>query len=71
MDTGAWARVDADALPPEQRAMFMRRRSAIKLYLAGALDADIRREAGMVAVQRLLRAQGRGGRTPRGERPLG
>ena len=47
IDTGAWARVDADALPPEQRAMFVRRRSAIKLYLDGALDADIRREAGM------------------------
>ena len=30
VDTGAWARVDADALPPEQRAMFVRRCSAIK-----------------------------------------
>lgn len=47
IDIGAWACVDADALPPKQRAMFMRRRSAIKLYLDGAPEAAIRREAGM------------------------
>jgi hypothetical protein len=47
IDTGTWAKVDADALTPQQRAMFMRRRSAIKLYLEDASDGDIRREAGM------------------------
>ena len=47
IDMGAWARVDADALPPEQRKLFMRRRRAIELYLQDAFDADIRREAGM------------------------
>ena len=47
VDTSTWARVDPDALAPQQRAMFTRRRIAIKLYLEGALDADIRREAGM------------------------
>lgn len=47
IDTDAWTRVDPDALSPEQRAMFMRRRRAIELYLQGASDADIRREAGM------------------------
>ena len=44
VDTSTWARVDPDALAPQQRAMFTRRRIAIKLYLEGALDADIRRE---------------------------
>lgn len=47
IDTGAWTRVDPDGLPPDQRAMFMRRRHAIELYLQGASDVDIRREAGM------------------------
>ena len=47
IDTGSWVQVDADALPPDYRARFMRRRRAIELYLQDASDADIRREAGM------------------------
>jgi transposase InsO family protein len=47
IDTDAWTKVDPDALPPDQRGMFKRRQRAIELYLQGASDADIRREAGM------------------------
>ena len=47
VDTGDWVQVDADALPADQRTRFMRRRRAIELYLQGATDSVIRREAGM------------------------
>jgi hypothetical protein len=47
VDTAGWAKIDADALPADQREMFMRRRRAIELYLQGSSDAEIRREAGM------------------------
>lgn len=47
INTGAWTQVDPDALSPKQRAMFMRRRRAIELYLAGASETDIRLETGM------------------------
>ena len=51
VDTGAWARVDADALPPEQRKLFMRRRRAIELYVQGASDRHLVRGR-HVAVER-------------------
>ena len=47
VDTGDWVQVDADALPADQRTRFIRRRRAIELYLQGATDSVIRREAGM------------------------
>lgn len=42
LDTATWTCVDPDALPPTHRAMFMRRRCAIELYLQGASDTEIR-----------------------------
>lgn len=47
LDTTSWIQVDAYALSPELREKFLRRRRAIELYLQGASDNDLRREAGM------------------------
>lgn len=47
VDMKNWVRVDADALPPKERGLFMRRRRSIELYLSGASAADVRRETGM------------------------
>lgn len=44
VDTTDWVLVDDQALPSEQRALFLRRRQAIAMYLKGATDVDLRRE---------------------------
>jgi transposase InsO family protein len=41
-----WPQVDADALPEDRRAQFMRRKKGIELYFNGASEADIRDACG-------------------------
>lgn len=41
-----WPQVDADALPEDRRALFMRRKKGIELYFDGASEADIRAACG-------------------------
>lgn len=47
IDPTSWVQVDADALTPKQRKIFMQRRRGIEMYLAGASAAVIRQETGM------------------------
>lgn len=41
-----WIPVDADALPEDRRALFLRRRTGIQLYFDGATEAEIREACG-------------------------
>lgn len=41
-----WPTVDADALPDDRRAQFLRRKLGIQLYFDGATEADIRAACG-------------------------
>ncbi len=41
-----WPEVDADALPEDRRAVYLRRRTGIQLYFDGASEADIRAACG-------------------------
>lgn len=41
-----WPSVDADALPDDRRAQFLRRKLGIQLYFDGATEADIRAACG-------------------------
>lgn len=47
VDTSKWADVDVDALAPERRKQFLQRRTAIKLYLSGACEAELKAATGL------------------------
>ncbi len=47
IDASVWAPVDADALEPDRREQFLRRRAAITRYLAGDSGAAIKEATGL------------------------
>jgi len=47
VDLNAWPRVDELALTPPRRAQYLRRAQAIRLYLEGATDAQIKAACGI------------------------
>lgn len=47
IDPAAWAQVDPDALPADQRAQFMKRKRAIQMYLDHATSANIFEQTGI------------------------
>ena len=51
IDLNSWAPIDGPALSGERRALYRRRERAIRLYLAGGTDAQIRKACGMCLVQ--------------------
>lgn len=51
VDLQGWPVIDELALPPERGALYRRREHAIRLYLEGATDAQIRAACGMCRVQ--------------------
>jgi hypothetical protein len=79
VDVQQWPEVDPDALSDKRRALYLKRRQAVTMYLAGASDADLMRDTGIAlpTVHRLItqcsgRAAGAGDRRhPQGGVPGG
>ncbi len=47
VDLEQWPEVDQDALSDSRRSIYLKRRQAVTLYLAGASDADLKRDTGI------------------------
>lgn len=56
VDVQQWPEVDPDALSDKRRALYLKRRQAVTMYLAGASDADLMRDTGIAlpTVHRLI-----------------